>query len=187
MGGLMVRFFPLAVEDLSCPDLTELPRSPRARLRPPTEAAESFAASSLQFLLSDLEATRFDFPEGLFVVMFMSTGTHFSFLSFFFFFSAAAAAAAAEDVEAVFSTLASEFDEFFLFSLLPSGSCPLSLPLLDPLTTASELVTESLFDIFEFEAGAFETEAGGEVTRGCSLSEGQLVVSAVVAACGAVV
>ena len=41
MGGLMVRFFPLAVEDLSCPDLTELPRSPRARLRPPTEAAES--------------------------------------------------------------------------------------------------------------------------------------------------
>jgi hypothetical protein len=118
--------------------------------------------------------------------MFMSTGTHFSFLSFFFFFSAAAAAAA-EAVEAVFSTLASEFDEFFLFSLLPSGSCPLSLPLLDPLTTASELVTESLFDIFEFEAGAFETEAGGEVTRGCSLSEGQLVVSAVVAACGAVV
>ena len=54
--------------------------------------------------------------------------------------------------------------------------------LFDPLTTASELVTESLFDIFEFEAGAFETEAGGEVTRGCSLSEGQLVVSAVVAA-----
>ena len=41
MGGLIVRFFPLAVEDLSCPDLTELPRSPRARLRPPTEAAES--------------------------------------------------------------------------------------------------------------------------------------------------
>ena len=41
MGGLMVRFFPLAVEDLSCPDLTELARSPRARLRPPTEAAES--------------------------------------------------------------------------------------------------------------------------------------------------
>ena len=76
----------------------------------------------------------------------------------------------------------SEFDEFVLFSFLPSGSCPLSLPLLDPLTTASELVTESLFDIFEFEAGAFETEAGGEVTRGCSLSEGQSVVSAVVAA-----
>lgn len=50
MGGLMVRFFPLAVEDLSCPDLTELPRSPRARLRPPTEAAES--KNDIEYFLS---------------------------------------------------------------------------------------------------------------------------------------
>ena len=39
MGGLFMRFFPLAVEALSCPRITP----PRARLRPPTEpaAAES--------------------------------------------------------------------------------------------------------------------------------------------------
>ena len=58
MGGLMVRFFPLAVEDLSCPDLTELPRSPRARLRPPTEAAESMKTKiqlSVFFLIQCLK------------------------------------------------------------------------------------------------------------------------------------
>ena len=40
MGGLLMRFFPLAVAALSCP-LIALP--PRVRLRPPTEpaAAES--------------------------------------------------------------------------------------------------------------------------------------------------
>ena len=52
MGGLMVRFFPLAVEDLSCPDLTELARSPRARLRPPTEAAES--VKNFKYFLSKI-------------------------------------------------------------------------------------------------------------------------------------
>ena len=104
------------------------------------------------------------------------------FLPFFFFFSAAAAAAAAAVDDAIFPTDA----EFFLFSLLPSGSCPLSLPLLDPLT--SELVTESLLAILGFEAAtpeADETEAGGEVAvvaKGCSLKEGQFVGSVVVAA-----
>ena len=65
MGGLMVRFFPLAVEDLSCPDLTELPRSPRARLRPPTEAAESikklniFCQNSLKMASPSVKNVRF--------------------------------------------------------------------------------------------------------------------------------
>ena len=106
-----------------------------------------------------------------------------SILPFFFFFSAAAAAAAA--AEADDAILPTEAAEFFLFSLLPSGSCPLSLPLFDPLT--SELVTESLLDILGFEAAtpeADETEAGGEVAdaKGCSLKEGQFVGSVVVAA-----
>ena len=57
---------------------------------------------------------------------------------------------------------------------------------MDPFT--SVLITESLFAIlldFVETDGAEVTEAGGEVVevaKGCSLSEGQLVVSAVVAA-----
>ena len=49
MGGFIDRFFPLAVEDLSCP-LTELPRSPRGRLRPPPEAAESVKVKVIRLL-----------------------------------------------------------------------------------------------------------------------------------------
>ena len=56
MGGLIVRFFPLAVEDLSCPDLTELPRSPRARLRPPTEAAESMEKNQIECFFSNTQS-----------------------------------------------------------------------------------------------------------------------------------
>ena len=50
------------------------------------------------------------------------------------------------------------------------------------LLLISKLVTESLLSILDFEAdeaacGTDETEAGGEVVAGCSLNEGQLVVS----------
>ena len=58
-GGLLLRFFPLAVEDLSCP-LTVLPRV--RLLRPPTtaeaEANESIKCTGVNFCIMSVGIKR---------------------------------------------------------------------------------------------------------------------------------